>query len=98
LDQVRSEGFQLLSINTEVLFFLSLKEQEDFILDREQEEQNRIDYITTFSTEKWGTENWQENALAQIKSGIENGAVGVKFWKNIKANYTQVVILTAQTR
>ncbi|MDR8392132.1 amidohydrolase [Aliifodinibius sp. S!AR15-10] len=83
LEQARSEGFRLLSINTEVPFFPLLKEQEDFILDRERDEQKSIDYITTFSTDKWGTEDWQEKALAQIKNGMEKGAVGVKFWKNI---------------
>ncbi len=40
-------------------------------------------YITTFSIEGFEQPGWQEKVIAQLKEDFENGAVGVKVWKDI---------------
>lgn len=83
LNRAESEGFSLLSINTEVPFFPSITEQETIVLDQQAEKDHRLAHVTTFSTENWGKSGWPQEALEQIKEGIANGAAGVKVWKNI---------------
>lgn len=35
----------------------------------------------------WGKENFAQSAIAQIKRGMDNGAIGVKMWKDIGFDY-----------
>ncbi|MEL4307486.1 amidohydrolase family protein [Joostella sp. CR20] len=72
-----------LSINTDIPFFDSLEEQQQVIHDLEEKFPNTSKFITSFDTQYWNTEKWLPHALNQIQTGISNGAVGVKIWKNI---------------
>lgn len=83
LEEAETENFRFLSINTEVPFFPSLSDQEKVVMEMQENNQSRIDFVTSFSTETWGSKGWQDRAIEQIKSGLSQGAVGVKFWKNI---------------
>ncbi len=83
LDQAYSEGFDLVSINTEVPFFPPLEEQENIVFSFKDRDEQRLHHLTTFSVDRWGEENWEQDALDQIQEGLANGAVGVKVWKNI---------------
>lgn len=83
LEAARAEGFRFLSINTEVPFFPSLQRQEQIVRELPKQDRQRVDRVTSFSTREWGTPGWQDQALEQIKSGLDSGAVGVKVWKNI---------------
>jgi predicted TIM-barrel fold metal-dependent hydrolase len=40
-------------------------------------------WVTAFSLDNFNKEGWQDEAIAYIKKSVENGAVGVKVWKNI---------------
>lgn len=77
-DIADSTGFGLITINTEVYFFPSLSDQKSIA-------QNASDhnYLCTFSTEHFGETGWQDLAIRQIEKGMNNGALGVKIWKNI---------------
>lgn len=77
----KNEGFDLISINTEVPFFPALEEQKQIVL--EQRKNNSLHFIATFSTQHRGEKFWQDNAIQQIQSSLSDGAVGVKIWKNI---------------
>lgn len=45
---------------------------------------NQVLHVTSFHNSlPWGTPQWREDVLSQIKKGLDNGAVGVKIWKNI---------------
>ena len=72
-----------LSINTNIPFFDSLEEQQQVIHDLEEKYPNTSKFITSFDTKFWNTDKWLPHALNQIKTGMANGAVGVKIWKNI---------------
>ncbi len=83
LDVAEDDGFRLLSINTEIPEFPDPEEQQEIVLECKSEDADRINFITTFTTENWGETGWQDQAIEQIKTGRENGAVAVKIWKNI---------------
>ncbi|WP_417444356.1 amidohydrolase family protein [Joostella sp.] len=72
-----------LSINTEIPFFESVEDQQQVIHDLEAKFPNMTKFITSFDTKYWNTDKWLPRALQLIKTGLENGAVGVKIWKNI---------------
>jgi predicted TIM-barrel fold metal-dependent hydrolase len=80
LDLAVDDKFSFISINTDVPFFDSIQTQEKYILDQNSA---RLDYMATFEMANWGSPEWLSTALDQIKNGIKNGAVAIKFWKNI---------------
>jgi predicted TIM-barrel fold metal-dependent hydrolase len=43
----------------------------------------RIAWATSFNLTNWGNPDWKESALAMIGQGFAQGAVAVKFWKEI---------------
>ncbi len=83
IELARKWNVKFLSINTDIPFFETLKEQEAVIHELQEQYPEGIKFITSFSTEFWNTDQWLPHALEQIKKGIANGAVGVKIWKNI---------------
>ncbi|GAB3646650.1 hypothetical protein GCM10028791_07230 [Echinicola sediminis] len=83
MEKALEYGVSFLSINTEIPFFDSIEGQANVIEELNKKYPNRIKYITSFSTEGWGEPDWAEKAIQQIKRGLDNGAVGVKIWKNI---------------
>lgn len=85
LDAAEEDGFQLVSINTEVPDFPDLNKQQEVIcsLNEGITDPENLNFITTFSTEHWGEAGWQDDAIEQIKIGLEKGGIAVKIWKNI---------------
>lgn len=77
----------LLSINTNIPFFDEIEEQEKVILELQKKYPDRVKYFTTFNFKKWGTPEFVDDAIAQIKRGLNNGAVGVKIWKDVGFDY-----------
>ncbi|MAZ28682.1 MAG: hydrolase [Cytophagaceae bacterium] len=73
---------QFVSINTDIPFFIPLKEQEQ-VIHTLNEKYPIANFITSFDTQYWNTDKWLPHALEQIKNGIANGARGVKMWKNL---------------
>jgi len=57
--------------------------QKNFIEQQKKHHAEQFQYITTFHIKGWDEPDWQEKTLAFIKSEFENGAIGVKVWKNI---------------
>jgi len=43
----------------------------------------RVAWATSFNLTNWQHADWQSSALAMIREGFAQGAVGVKFWKEI---------------
>lgn len=83
LDFAQEQNFRLLTINAEVPFFPSLEEQREIPFALAADYRHTINFVVTFSTEDWGKPGWQNEAIEQIKIGLDRGAVGVKVWKNV---------------
>lgn len=77
------EGFQLISINTEVPFFPNIEEQEAIVLQLKKEYSNTVFHVATFPTADFWNKKWEGNTIEYLKRRLDNGAVGVKIWKNI---------------
>ncbi len=82
LDEAVSEGFRLVTINTDVPEFDSTEKQRTVALECRDHSPGVLNFMASFSSKGWGTASWQEKALEQIKEGREKGAVAVKIWKN----------------
>ncbi|MEX0681055.1 MAG: amidohydrolase family protein [Balneolales bacterium] len=76
-------GFQYLTINTEVPFFPSVKEQSEIATGISSHYTDRVEYVGTFQVSEWGKKTWHEQALSEIRETLDAGARGIKIWKNI---------------
>lgn len=82
IDEAELEGFRLVTINTEVPDFPSTNEQRAIAVACDAKMPGILSFMATFSAKGWGEPDWEIKALSQIQSGIEQGAVSVKIWKN----------------
>jgi len=76
-------NIRFLSINTDMPFFPSLKEQEKASLDLIDSHGKQLNFVTSFSCDTWNSENWLKEIIETIAESVRRGAVGVKVWKNI---------------
>lgn len=83
LNQGLIDNFSFLSINTDIPFFQSIQQQEEIILKLKRKYKNQINYLTTFSCVGIESEEWKQKTIDTINRSLDNGAVGVKVWKNI---------------
>ncbi len=83
LEVAESHNFDLLTINTEVPAFPSIDKQQ--VLAQKYRHHSKVDlfYAATVSTKEIFRDDWAEKTIKKIKKDINNGASGVKFWKNI---------------
>ena len=44
---------------------------------------SNVSYATTFSTKDFESDGWQERTIGFLRNSFEQGAIGVKVWKNI---------------
>lgn len=83
LELAKEYNFSLLTINTEVPEFPSVRNQRKLALKHSQSNNTKLYFATTISTQKVFEDHWAESAIQKIKQDVANGACGVKFWKNI---------------
>ncbi len=76
-------NFRFVSINTDMPFFPSLEEQKKTNLALIERHGKLLNFITSFSCDSWHSNNWQKGVIEKIGKGIDQGARGVKVWKNI---------------
>lgn len=83
LDLADQYGFSFITINTEVPFFPPIGQQQEMARSFAKEAACELRFISTISTEHIEEPAWAESAIRQIDQNMANGALGVKFWKNI---------------
>lgn len=77
------DKFRLLTINVDYADFPSIPEQQRAAVSLRQRYPGRVAFAATFSAQNFDTPDWTEGALHQIDVAVNEGAVGVKIWKNI---------------
>ena len=82
LDQAFKDNFSLITINTEI-YAGQLQEQEEIATILTRRFPQQVHYLSAFSTKNWDSASWADSALACIIRSKENGASGIKLWKNI---------------
>lgn len=83
MDVALAENFKYLTICTCASSQDYIDEQLDVAQSLQKKYPAKFAYITAFSMEKFGEPGWLELVLKQLKEDFENGAVGVKVWKDI---------------
>ncbi len=83
LKMSRQFNFSLVSINTEVPDFPSIDKQRQLAKAHSSESDIPLYHATTVSSEHIFSDGWAKSAIAKIKNDLVEGAIGVKFWKNI---------------
>jgi len=78
-----SEGFRFITINTRASSQEHIDMQMHYAKAVDSRYPDHISYITTFSMENFEDENWAEKVIATLKKDFEEGAHGVKVWKDI---------------
>ncbi len=80
LDQAATDNFRVIAILTD---HYDIAWQQNFIHQQKSRHPQQIEFITTFSMQGWDEPDWQEKTIAHLKNAFEQGAIGVKVWKNI---------------
>ncbi len=83
LEQARTDGFELLSINVDYPDFPTLPDQVAAALALAHADPARFHFATTFSMDGWGQPGWASRVNQHIDEAVAQGALAVKVWKNI---------------
>lgn len=81
--QSREDNFRFLDIVDDRPFGITMADQEFIARQQVKAFPGRVYYATTFSTSKWGSDTWEEEAIQHLDEAFANGATAVKIWKNI---------------
>ncbi len=77
------DNFSLLTINTDSRDIPDVYYQQDAAMVLKDKYPGRVHYLSTFSVGEWGPENWDRKWLRYLQQTFDEGAIGVKVWKNI---------------
>jgi predicted TIM-barrel fold metal-dependent hydrolase len=84
LEQAREDNFKLLTINTDVPYYgISVKEQFEITNQLQERYPDVVSFISSFETDNFKENNWPEKNIDFLQKTVEEGAVGIKTWKNI---------------
>ncbi|RPE12576.1 hydrolase [Chitinophaga lutea] len=79
--QAKRDNYRLLTIAVDEP--PGLEAQEQFGITQMQLFPQQVSFAATFSLDGWGRGDWSQKTIAHLQSAIDQGAVGVKFYKNI---------------
>ncbi len=84
VEQAKKDNFKLLNI---VVDFTKgwehIENQYAFRLDQKSRHPEQFEMATAFSIKEWDDPDWVANTIAWLDKCFNDGAVGVKVWKNI---------------
>ncbi len=78
-----AENFSFVSICVGASSQERIDKQRSRAKNLNEEYPQTLAFITTFSMEDFEKPGWQEKVISQLKTDFEDGAVGVKVWKDI---------------
>lgn len=83
----QEDNFRLLNVIVDVPDYPPIEAQEQFSLEQIKAFPDRVEYLTAFTLEDWDSVQWVNETIEQLKSSFDNGALGIKIWKNIGMVY-----------
>ncbi|MFL0685706.1 MAG: amidohydrolase family protein [Algoriphagus aquaeductus] len=83
----RESNFFLLTVNVDVPSYPPLTEQIRLSLLQKSANPTHIDFLSTISLSDWKDPDWAEKEIKRIAATFEQGAIGIKIWKNIGMTY-----------
>ena len=83
--QAVDDNFRLVNVNVDVFFpDYSIEVQREAAIAVAQKLPEHTVWITTFSMDGWDDYDiWLENTLTYLEKSFDQGAIGLKIWKNI---------------
>jgi hypothetical protein len=81
--QAIHDNFRILTVNVDYPDFPPIKDQQSAAVSLQHRYPGRVAFAATFSVQGFGTPGWTEGVQRQIDVAFQQGAVGVKIWKNI---------------
>lgn len=82
MEYASGQGFKFLTINTGSGSQAHIDNQMMLAREVDSRYPGGIDYITTFSMENFNDPSWVDTVIAQLKQDFDEGADGVKVWKD----------------
>lgn len=79
----REQNFRMITLCTSSNSSEYIKKQLDFAKKQRDQFPQTLAYATTFSMERFGEPVWQEEVINKLKKDFDEGAIGVKVWKDI---------------
>jgi len=81
--QATHDNFRILTINVDYPDFPPIAEQQRDAASLTHRYPGRVAFAATFSVQNFAAPDWSDSALHELDAAFEQGAVGVKIWKNI---------------
>lgn len=83
-EEAKVNNFRLLTVNVGSPSYPPISEQQEIARNLKESFIDQLNYLTTIPMEEWNNPtDWQNNAIAYLDESFQNGAIGVKVWKNI---------------
>lgn len=82
LEQAVKDNFQLLNINGD-WEPVSVTQQQEYALKAIAKYPRQVAFASSFDVKDWKNPRWTEQTIDHLRNSFEQGAVGVKVWKNI---------------
>ena len=85
--QARQDNFFLLTVNVDVPAYVGVDQQKQFALHQIDKFPEDVKFLTAFTLQNWASENWAGETIEKLRSAFQDGALGIKLWKNIGMVY-----------
>jgi hypothetical protein len=83
-EEAEKNNFKLITVNVGSPSYPPIHEQQEIARNLKRQFPERVDYLTTIPMDQWdNTSAWQNGATTYLDESFQNGALGVKVWKNI---------------
>jgi predicted TIM-barrel fold metal-dependent hydrolase len=79
----KEDNFRLLALNVNPSSYPTVEHQQDVAVRMVKAYPEQVAWATTFTVANWGTDKWLPQTLDYLKGSFDNGAIGVKVWKNV---------------
>jgi predicted TIM-barrel fold metal-dependent hydrolase len=83
MEYAKSEGFQLLTINTRSNSQEYIDQQKHYAVKMKEHFPEDISWLATFSMENFEEPGWAKGEVQKLQEALDHGAVGFKIWKDI---------------
>ena len=84
IEEARANNFRLMVMAVDVVpEYPPMPEQLRVRIKHHKEDPDVFAFSTAFTLEDWDDEDWSDKVITQLQKDFDNGALGVKVWKNI---------------
>jgi predicted TIM-barrel fold metal-dependent hydrolase len=83
MDQASADNFSLVNVSVYSSPNRTVESQDNFSLKLLEKYPTDLAFISSFSLEGFNDAGWTEKTLNYLQHAIDQGAIGVKVWKNI---------------